>query len=265
MKLISSMTSRSIIVFFAVVFLFGSAAAQNPKADSSKAIVANLLINEFFIDSTPNVVLTPHTSVTMVRIGKPSKVAFYSDRMTIGFANDFRTLYYKSSIYCYYGWVDFGLLRLSPNYKYSSNEKKREELDQERSNLCNILCGNLTYLRNQYFDSLLKDFSSLAEEYKKTDAKPQITEEQRKYIVQANAFAEEKNYSRAIETFNKVLAINPTSYPAAYYNLAFIYGQITDYSVAIFNMKKYLMLATEAEDARKGQDQIYIWESKLGQ
>jgi tetratricopeptide (TPR) repeat protein len=103
------------------------------------------------------------------------------------------------------------------------------------------------------FDKIVKDFNSLA-------VKPAVTEEQRKYIVQANAMNAKKDFSTATQLFNKVIATDPTAYPAAYFNLALISAQTGNYLYAIVNMKKYLLLVPEAEDARDAQDKIYEWE-----
>lgn len=112
-------------------------------------------------------------------------------------------------------------------------------------------------------DSLLTAFKPLAEQYHALQVKPLVTEEQRKYIVQANALNEEKKYSEALELYKKAIEIHPTSYPSAYYNMALIAAQIQNYRYAILNMKKYLMLIPSAEDARAAQDKIYVWELKL--
>ena len=112
-------------------------------------------------------------------------------------------------------------------------------------------------------DSLLTVFKPVAEQYHALQVKPLVTEEQRKYIVQANALNEEKKYSEALELYKKAIEIQPTSYPSAYYNMALIAAQIQDYRYAILNMKKYLILVPEAEDARAAQDKIYEWEAEI--
>jgi len=60
-----------------------------------------------------------------------------------------------------------------------------------------------------------------------------------------------------------VIDLGQTAYPAAYYNLALLLAQTQRFSKAIYNMKKYLMLVPEAEDARAAQDKIYEWEYNL--
>jgi tetratricopeptide (TPR) repeat protein len=106
------------------------------------------------------------------------------------------------------------------------------------------------------FDKIAKDYHSLA-------IKPTITEEQRKYIVQANSMNEKKDYLNAIKLYNTLIEKNPIAYPAAYYNLALISAQTGNYLYAIVNMKKYLLLVPESEDARAAQDKIYEWEAEI--
>ena len=112
----------------------------------------------------------------------------------------------------------------------------------------------------QLYDSLLNDFKPLAAQYCALKAKPPISEEQRKYIVQANIFTEQKMYEKAIELYYKAIESDQTSYPSAYSNLALLSAQINQFDVAIYYMKKYLLLEPEASDARSAQDKIYEWE-----
>lgn len=103
-------------------------------------------------------------------------------------------------------------------------------------------------------------FEPIAVQYRTLKTKPSVTEEQRKYIVQANVMNQQKMYLKAIELYDKVLEVNQTAYPSAYSNLALLTAQVFDYPTAIFYMKKYLMLEPEASDARSCQDKIYEWE-----
>lgn len=118
-------------------------------------------------------------------------------------------------------------------------------------------------LRARRYDTLLTDFKPIAEKYIALSTKPAMSEEQRKFIVQANSLNKDKEYYRAIELYNKAIEIDPTAYPAAYTNLALLSAQIEKFDAAIFYMKKYLMLLPGAEDARSAQDKIYEWELKI--
>jgi hypothetical protein len=95
---------------------------------------------------------------------------------------------------------------------------------------------------------------------KLTYTKTEISEEQRKYIVQANAANENKDYENALVLFQNALNINPYSYPAAYFNMALIHANLFNYYQAVYAMKQYLIVAPDAEDARQAQDKIYEWE-----
>jgi len=104
------------------------------------------------------------------------------------------------------------------------------------------------------------EFEAAAARYRELTIKPEISEEQRKYVVQANALTNLKDYEGAIEIYLKAVKIDPVSYPGAYSNLALLYAQLKSYDEAISYMKKYLMLVPDAQDARGAQDKIYEWE-----
>lgn len=112
-------------------------------------------------------------------------------------------------------------------------------------------------------DRQIAAFQPLAALYRELAVKPQMTEDQRKYIVQANALNQLKDYPGAIDLYKKAVKVDPVSYPGAYFNLALLSGQIERYSAAITYMKQYLMLVPGAEDARSAQDKIYEWEMLL--
>jgi len=152
------------------------------------------------------------------------------------------------------------------------------EEDEEITDSVNVLTDELFALFNQYQKEYieendkqlvekrlreLEDFQILSQNYRQMPEKPAITEEQRKFLVQANVRNDEKKYTEALALYEKAVKIDPSSYPSAYYNMALISAQLKKYRYAIFNMKKYLMLVPEAEDARKGQDKIYEWEMNI--
>lgn len=116
--------------------------------------------------------------------------------------------------------------------------------------------------RNLY-DSQLISFEPIATQYRASRVKPPNSEEQRKYIIQANGFNDQKMYDKAIELYNKAIKVNQTAYPAAYSNLALLSAQTKRFNAAIYYMKKYLMLEPEATDARGAQDKIYLWEAQI--
>ncbi|MDD2241987.1 MAG: tetratricopeptide repeat protein [Bacteroidales bacterium] len=135
--------------------------------------------------------------------------------------------------------------------------------NEEGKVLCNMLY-TLQYRMNQkYFDRELRRLKDLKErEAGKTQT---VEENQRRYIVQASAATNQQLYSKAIDYFSRAVSINPLSYPVAYYNMALLNSQIELFGTAIMNMKKYLLLAPDAPDARVAQDKIYEWEANFQQ
>lgn len=113
----------------------------------------------------------------------------------------------------------------------------------------------------KYYAEDLESFKIIAADYQKLAEKPEISEEQRKLLIQGNAMNEKMNYDQAINYYDQAIAINPLSSPNSYYNYALIAAVAEKYELAILNMKKYLLLLPNAEDARSAQDKIYEWET----
>jgi tetratricopeptide (TPR) repeat protein len=135
------------------------------------------------------------------------------------------------------------------------------------SQMLEQLRQNLMFMKNHSsktrYDAQLILFKSIAANYRALKVKPAVSEEQRKLIVQANAFNQQKMYDKAIELYNKAIAVDQTAYPAGYSNLALLSAQINNFDAAICNMKKYLLLEPEGSDARSAQDKIYEWEGQI--
>ncbi len=113
-------------------------------------------------------------------------------------------------------------------------------------------------------DKELARFQAIAAQYRALKVKPPVSEEQRKLIVQANYFSEQKEYGKALDLYKQAIAVDPVAYPAAYFNMALLSAQEHHPATAIFRMKQYLLLAPDAKDARSAQDNIYEWEAAMG-
>jgi tetratricopeptide (TPR) repeat protein len=123
----------------------------------------------------------------------------------------------------------------------------------------------LAFIKKMEAEAALDRFQPLADRYRAMPTKPAVSEAQRKFIVQANSMTQQKEYAKAMALYRKALDIDPISYPAAYYNMALIASQQENIFGAIHNMKKYLLLLPDAEDARSAQDKIYEWQAKVGE
>ena len=125
--------------------------------------------------------------------------------------------------------------------------------------------ADLLFFMQQNWESFQKErlsaFEKKAVLYRSLRTKPEMGEEQRKLIVQANAFNQQKNYDKAISLYQKAAEVDPVSYPPAYFNLALLSAQTQRFKTAVRYMKQYLLLVPDAKDARSAQDKIYEWEA----
>lgn len=105
----------------------------------------------------------------------------------------------------------------------------------------------------------LREFEATARRYRDAAPKPELTEEARKYKVQAEAAIQDKDFAAAAGLFRQALRIAPW-WPEGHFNLALLLGETGDRGTAVQEMKRYLMLVPNAADAREAQDKIYAWE-----
>ncbi|MDP2088678.1 MAG: hypothetical protein Q8J84_04685 [Flavobacteriaceae bacterium] len=131
------------------------------------------------------------------------------------------------------------------------------------------LADDLFFMQRQQikkrYDTWLVGFESLAAQYRALKVKPPVSEDQRRYIVQANALNQQKEYNKAIGMYNKAIELDRISYPTAYYNEALLFAQLKNYDAAIYCMKIYLLFEPDAPDSRSAQDKIYEWEIMINQ
>jgi len=111
----------------------------------------------------------------------------------------------------------------------------------------------------KYNDEKLDIFKEKAAQYRDLKKKPPISEQQREYIVQADALTQRKDYDGAIDLYLKVVALDLATYPEAYFNLALLFAQKNHFISATDYMRQYQILAPDAQDARSAQDKIYEW------
>ena len=128
------------------------------------------------------------------------------------------------------------------------------------------VCDTLYNLGLRYKEQQAEEqakFLEQAARYRTLSEKPTLSEEQRRFIVQAEAFRKRKDYAEAIRVFREAVKLDPVSYPAAYLNMALLYAEQQRYQMAIDTMQKYLALGPDAKDARSAQDKIYEWEAMM--
>lgn len=104
-------------------------------------------------------------------------------------------------------------------------------------------------------------FAETVRQYRAAATKPTLPESARKYRVQAELAIQQKRLVDAVLAYGSALAIAPW-WPEGYFNSAIILAELELRDDAIAAMKRYLMLAPDAPDARAAQDRIYQWEGR---
>lgn len=106
------------------------------------------------------------------------------------------------------------------------------------------------------------DFDKEALAYRNASVKPVLSEEARRFKVQAEYAARDMKYAEAAELYGKALIIDPW-WPQGHFNRAIVLSESAyylRYRGAIREMKRYLLLVPDAPDAREVQNNIYKWE-----
>lgn len=106
------------------------------------------------------------------------------------------------------------------------------------------------------------DFADVVRQYRGTRPKPVLSEEARKFKVQAEFAISQKRFSDALSHYSSALEAAPW-WPEGHFNSALIFAETEDYESAIASMQRYLQLVPEAPDARAAQDRVYQWQSML--
>jgi tetratricopeptide (TPR) repeat protein len=159
-------------------------------------------------------------------------------------------------------WSSHNNLGTTGHYRYSM-ELQKTVFSWDNLKTAQDFADAIAYLKNKRQMKISKEsfeaFEPIAAQYRALKVKPPVSEEQRKYIVQANSMTQLKNYAEAINLYDKAIEADQTN-PIVYYNQALLLAQVKRFDVAINRMKKYLLLSPGASDARSAQDKIYEWE-----
>ena len=88
------------------------------------------------------------------------------------------------------------------------------------------------------------------------------SEAQRRTMIEAEALLKANRTEDALRLYEERLRTSP-DWALGHYNLALIYASLELLPEAITEMRRYLYLAPDAEDARAARDQVYAWEALL--
>ena len=103
-------------------------------------------------------------------------------------------------------------------------------------------------------------FQEESRKYREMRVKPVLPEEAHKYDVQGDFAVEKKNLAAAADRYGEALKIAPW-WPEGHFKRGVILADIERYDEGVDEMKKFLLLAPDAKEARAAQDNIYKWES----
>jgi tetratricopeptide (TPR) repeat protein len=238
------------LIIFLVVVLFCAVASAQPKDLASVKKHVTELLNGRIVVYEVNV----ETNTLGNPLGFPKEVLVMDDRIELKFKRQNVTIRLSDLLDYTIKSPEHGFVPLG-NLSFHMGNKATE------------LANDLIIMQRQFiekqFGSQLALFEPVAAQYRALKVKPSVSEEMRKFIVQANFLNQQKMYEKAIETYKKAIELDQTAYPSAYSNLALLSAQIKKFNAAIYYMKKYLMLGPGASDARGVQDKIYEWETQV--
>lgn len=204
-------------------------------------------------------------------LGFPKEIAVFDDRIEFEFKDNKNITTHLIKIYYSYILED----KLKASIISSNTDDGRIILENHlklgnvslvmsmnHSVVMKLLVNDLTIIQNKFNEERFKmdEFKKIVEVNRLLKTKPSISEEQRKYIVQANSFAQIMQYDYAIDQYIKALALNQTSYPEAYSNLALLLGQTNRYHAAINFMEKYILLVSDSTEIQNARNKIKDWE-----
>jgi hypothetical protein len=104
-------------------------------------------------------------------------------------------------------------------------------------------------------------FRGQAASWRARAVKPVLSEDANKQRVLAENYLREKEFKTAIEHYELGLRAGPM-WPEGWFNLALLYGEVGNFSMAADRMKHYVELAPDSPDAASARDKIVVWEDK---
>ena len=119
--------------------------------------------------------------------------------------------------------------------------------------------NRLLYAARQ--DEEFATFSAAAKTWRDLTVKPPLPENVQRYRVMAEDAFMNKDFEKAIDYYEKGLAIEPL-WPQGQFNAALLYGEIKDYGAALLHMRCYLELVPDAQNAKAAREKMYLWEGK---
>lgn len=106
------------------------------------------------------------------------------------------------------------------------------------------------------------DFQKVVQQHRAVAGRSAVSEEVRAHRVAAEAAVKEKRFEDAVNEYGEALKVAP-GWPQGHFNRGLILAEVGAYGAAGREMKRYLLLEPDAENARQVQDKIYEWQAKV--
>ena len=105
------------------------------------------------------------------------------------------------------------------------------------------------------------DFTAKAETWLAGLPKPEMPDDARANKLLAEDEFKRKDFSAALKAYCKALELFPM-WPSGHYNAALLAAVAEDYELAGHHMRRYLVLAPDAQDAAAAKDKLLLWQLK---
>ncbi len=148
-------------------------------------------------------------------------------------------------------------------YFFLSSYWSRAEAEQAAECL-RILAKDARECHHQEVDKGIARFRAKSQAWREMEVKPAMPEEARRHKILAENAFREKDMEKAADEYSAALNIYPY-WPRGLFNVAKIEAENTDYHLAIMDMRKYLELVPDAQDAQACRDEIVVWQNKMGE
>lgn len=138
-------------------------------------------------------------------------------------------------------------------------------LSLSNTNLGAQVADAIYIVKEKATDKAIKEeatFERALQSYRNAATKPEISEDVRRFKVQAETSVREKRFGDAAEFYESGLNIAPW-WPEGHFNRALVLAEVGDFETAVVEMNRYIRLAPDAPNIRAAQDKIYEWESKV--
>lgn len=139
----------------------------------------------------------------------------------------------------------------------------------EKASDARLLVDALLTLKEAEFapdqeDAAFAAFTAEAKTWLTLTPKPEMPDEARAYKALAEDAFKRKDFAAALEAYCTAIDKFPL-WPAGHYNAALLAAETEDYELAAQHMRRYLVLAPDANDASAAKDKLLLWQLKAKQ